>query len=290
MPPGFPEERNYLPISLGFSFFFVWVFAGLGSPAGMVRVMACKNTATIRRSIFLLSAYNMLIYIPLVLICICGRAIVPDLPPTMSDEIIPRLALKTTSQFFGGSVLAGLILTAPFGAVMATVSSYLVVIASGLVRDIYQRFIRPDAGDGEIKTLTYGGMIIVGAIAVGANIRPVEYLQHIVVFSGTSAAASFVVPALMTAYWRRATSAGVIAAMLGGCATMMTLFAVGTATAGKFGPYYLLGMEPIIWGLPVSLLAGIVVSLCTQPPPEEVVSRLFDAQVEETAAIQTAAA
>jgi sodium/pantothenate symporter len=120
-----------------------------------------------------------------------------------------------------------------------------------------------------------------------ANLRPVAYLQAIVVFSSTSAAATFVVPALMMAFWRRATTAGAHAAMLAGSATMLALFAtgwtlswrgfdpmIGPATA--FRPYYLLGLEPIVWGLVVSLAAGVGVSLVSSPPGPELVSRLFD--------------
>ena len=39
--------------------------------SSVVRVMACKDTATLRRSIFLLSWYNLFIYLPLVVICVC---------------------------------------------------------------------------------------------------------------------------------------------------------------------------------------------------------------------------
>src|SRR4029077_913872 len=176
--------------------------------------------------IYLLSGYNLLIYIPLVIICICGRAMIPELPDK-TDEIIPRMALMTTQNLPGGSFLAGLILAAPFGAVMATVSSYLVVIASGLVRDVYQRFINPQAGTHDLRRLSYIAMIGVGAIAVLANIKPVAYLQAIVVFSGTGAAATFCVPALMLAYWRRANVAGMLASMLGGAGTMVTLYGLG---------------------------------------------------------------
>lgn len=286
--PGYAaDDRQFLPLGLAFSFFFVWVYAGLGSPAGMVRIMACKSTATIRRSIFLLSVYNFFIYIPLIVVCICGRALIPDL--SVSDEIIPRMALKTTESLPGGSLLAGLILAAPFGAVMATVSSYLVVIASALVRDLYHRFIHAAATDRELRLLSYTVMILVGAVAFAANIQPVEYLQAIVVFSGTGAAATFVVPALMAAYWRRATAAGALAAMLGGASTMIGLYVTGfvdgwrgfdpmIGQATKFRPYFLLDLDPIVWGLAASLVCGIVVSLLTSPPQESVVSRLFDAQ------------
>jgi SSS family solute:Na+ symporter/sodium/pantothenate symporter len=243
----------------------------MGSPATLVRLMACKDTRTIRRSVFLLSVYNFMIYVPLMLICVAARAVMPGLP--VSDEVIPRMALWTTSDLWGGSLLAGLVLVAPFGAVMATVSSYLVVIASGLVRDVYQGFFRPAAGEGELRWMTYGVMVFVGLIAVAANLRPVAYLQAIVVFSGSSGAATFVVPALMASFWRRATAAGAIAAMLAGAAASLGLLIAGSlqpdpllGPATRFRSYYLLGLEPIVWGLLASLIAGVVVSLLTQPP------------------------
>lgn len=282
--PGYsPDGRAFLPISLGFSFFFVWVFSGIGSPSSMVRLMACKNSAVLRRSIVLLGVYNIIIYIALIVICIAARAIMPSL--ASSDEVIPRMALWTTREWFGGSFIAGLILAAPFGAVMATVSAYLVVIASGLVRDVYQRFVNRAANEMEIKRLTYLAMIVCGGIAVAANIRPVQYLQAIVVFTGAGQAATFVTPVLMIAFWRRATAAGVIASMLVGAGTILVLFIfgwigpdpmIGERTA--FRPYFLLDLHPIVWGLVTSFLAGIGVSLATKPPREELVSRLFDAQ------------
>lgn len=280
------EGRDFMPLGLAVSFFFAWVFSGFGSPAGMVRVMATNSTATIRHSIFLLSGYNAFIYIPLIMICICGRALIPDLPPGKTDEIIPRLAILTTAGLPCGSFLAGLILAAPFGAVMATVSSYLVVIASGLVRDVYQQFIAPDANERELRRISTVVMIGVGLIAIAANIRPVAYLQAIVVFSGTGAASTFCVPALMIAYWRRATVPGILASMFTGAVTLVTLYVVGflgvmgdqmIGQVTKFRPYYLGQLDPLLWGLCASLLAGVVVSLITAPPDAARVSRLFDA-------------
>jgi SSS family solute:Na+ symporter/sodium/pantothenate symporter len=210
----------------------------------------------------------------------------PDLKA--SDEVIPRMALWTTQDLPGGSLVAGLVLAAPFGAVMATVSSYLVVIASGLVRDIYQRFLRPDASPGEVKSLTYATMILVGLVAVAANLRPVTFLQAIVVFCGSSGAATFVVPAIMAAFWRRATAAGVLAAMLSGAGTALALLLIGSQAADpmigpatSFRSYYLLGMEPVVWGLLVSLIAGVSVSLATRPPSAKLVSRMFDPEAPQ---------
>ncbi|MCI0361569.1 MAG: sodium:solute symporter [Planctomycetaceae bacterium] len=275
----------YLPLAMAFSFFCFWPFAGTASPASVVRIMACKDTGVLRRSIFLLAVYNMGIYLPLIAICICAKALMPNLGGK-SDEVIPRMALALTSEFplGSGGWVSGIILAAPFGAIMATVSSYLLVIASGLVRDVYQRFIHPHATDHEMRRLTYVVMAAIGIIAAAMNIFPVKHLQMLVVFSSGCAASSFLIPTVMMCYWRRATATGTIAAMLAGAAASLTLNLIGlfqafakTGQFANFTPYYLLQFEPIVWGLLVSLVVGIGVSLITRPPDEATVSKLFDA-------------
>lgn len=293
--PGYDPEaqgRLFLPLSLAISFFVLWVYSGLSSPAGMVRIMACDSTQTLRRSIYLLSIYNCFIYIPLIIICVCGRTLFPELGK-QSDEIIPRMALETTKDLPFGSFWAGLILAAPFGAIMATVSSYLVVISSGLVRDIYQRFINPHASEARLRWLSHAAMVVVGIVAVAANIKPVNYLQAMVVFSSTGTACTFLIPALMAAFWRRASVWGVLAAMTVGASTALGLYFIGffnlagmlslpespnLGQVTNFRPYYLLGCDPIVWGLSTSLIAGIVVSLLTPKPDQQLISKLFDAQ------------
>lgn len=275
-----PDGSPWLPLTMAFSMFCFWPFAGTASPASVVRIMACKDTGVLRRSMFLLATYNMGIYLPLIAVCICARAIMPDLG-AKSDEVIPRMALTLTQELPFGSWMSGLILAAPFGAIMATVSSYLLVIASGLVRDVYQRFINPAASDREMRRLTYAVMILIGGIAVALNIFPVAHLQMLVTFSSGCAASAFLVPTIMMCYWRRATEAGTISAMLAGALTALSLNLYGLYIAFVkeigFAPYNLLGLEPIIWGLGVSLITGIAVSLATKPPDEEHISKLFDA-------------
>jgi SSS family solute:Na+ symporter/sodium/pantothenate symporter len=282
--PGYsPDGRAFLPPSLGLSMFFVWTFGGLGAPATLVRLMAVKDTATIRRSVFLLAVYNFMIYLPLLVIAVAARAAMPDLGKA-ADEAIPRMAILTTQGIWGGSLLAGLILIAPFGAVMATVSAYLVLIASGVVRDVYQRFLRPEATVGELRLLTFAVMLVVGVIAVVANLRPIQYLQAIVIFCGSSGASTFVVPAVMACYWRRGTAAGAFSAMLAGFSTCFALLMIGCLLPDpmmgpggtNFRSYYLLGLEPVVWGLLASSTMGVSISLITQPPDPKIVAQAFD--------------
>ncbi|MDZ4783116.1 MAG: sodium:solute symporter [Planctomycetia bacterium] len=274
------QAREFLPVSLAVSMFVIWIFGGVATPAGLVRLMASKDTATLRRSVLVLSLYNCCIYIPLIVICIAARGIMPDLDK--SDEVIPRMALMMTQDFAGGSLVAGLILAAPFGAIMATVSTFLIVISSGIVHDIYQQVFHPHADEKHLKRLTRIVMIVVGMIAVLANIKPIDYLQALIVFCTSGAAATFLAPALLAAYWRRANAAGAIAAMVTGASVVLVLFLVGQFTPDpNFGPtsmrpYYLFGLDPVVWGIPGSLLAGVAVSLFTPPPSPELVARMFD--------------
>jgi sodium/pantothenate symporter len=280
--PGLKGGSPFLPLTLAISFFFFWPFAGTASPAGVVRIMACKDTRVLRQSIFLLAVYNMGIYLPLIAICICAKALMPHLDKP--DEVIPRMALILTDGLPLGSWMSGLILAAPFGAIMATVSSYLLVIASGLVRDVYQRFGNPQATDYEIRRLTYLVMIGVGAVAVGFSIFPVKHLQMLVVMSSGCAASSFLIPTVLLCYWRRATAAGSIGAMLAGGGASLALNLIGlwrayveTRQFANFQPLYLAGLDPLLWGLLASAIVGIAVSLATDPPEERLISKLFDA-------------
>ncbi len=284
--PGYSSGEgasDFLPLSLAISFFIVWVWGGVGTPAGLVRLMASQDTSVIRKSIYLLSLYNMGIYLPLIVICICGRALIPDLEKT--DEIIPRLALMTTSKWPAGSFVAGLILAAPFGAVMATVSSYLVVLSSAVVRDIYQRFCNPAADRNRLRVAAWCTMIFAGFLSVVINWNPVQFLQAFIMFSTSGAAATFLVPAVMACYWRRANSSGVLTSMLSGALTVLVLYTIGIAdllpqtpigAQTSFRPYFLLGYDPLIWGLMTSIVSGVIVTLLTEPPDEELVSRMFD--------------
>lgn len=273
--------RDFLPLGLACSFFVVWIWGGVSSPASVLRVMASKDTATLRRSIVVLSIYNLFIYLPLIAICICARSLMPDL--TEPDTVVPRMAINMTADLPGGAFLSGLILAAPFGAVMATVSCYLVVLSSGLVRDVYQRFINPEATDYEIRRMTYYAMTAIGAVALLANIYPPRFLQALVVFCTSGQTGALFAPIVMACYWRRATKQGVLAAMGSGALVVLVLYGIGFSGHAQeigpttaFRPYFLFGLEPIVWAIAVSGITGIVVSLKTPKPSEELVARMFD--------------
>src|SRR4051812_30224456 len=280
-------ERAFHPIGLAVSFFFMWAITGMGQPSTLVRLMAFRDSRTLRYSIIYLTIYNMIIYIPLIFIFVAARSILPGL--ASSDDVMPSLVIKLANPY-----VAGLILAAPYGAVLSTVSGWLLIVSSGLIHDIYQRFLRPTASDRELAWASYSATMAVGLIAAAIATQPVPYLQLIIVFSGTGMASAFLMPAMLGAFWRRASAGGAIAAMLTGTTVALFLYVLGTfgpdrlhlgwlfppnapiGAKSSFRPYYLLGLDPCIWGLSSSLAAGLVGSLATRPPRAELVARLFD--------------
>jgi len=271
--------RAFHPLSLAISFFVMWAISAMGQPSTLVRLMAFRDSRTLRWSIIYLTLYNLVIYVPLIFIFICARQILPNLART--DEVTPRLVITLANPY-----VAGLILAAPFGAVMSTVSGWLLIISSGLVRDIYQRFLNPQASEKEIERASYMGTVLVGVVVCILALNPPEYLQLIVVFSSSGMAASFLAPAAYGAFWRRANGLGMIAAMITGAGVTLALYAIGMVWAasgydsgigagGTLAPVYLLGFDPCVWGISSSFVAGAIVSLLTPAPRGELVDRMF---------------
>ncbi len=291
--PGFAfgpgAGRDFHPFGLAVSFFVMWAITGMGQPATLVRLMAFRDSRTLRYSILYQTLYNAIIYIPLILIFVASRSILPGL--AKPDEVMPKLVVALANPW-----VAGLILAAPYGAVMSTVSGFLLIVSSGLVRDLYQRFLRPNASEREVIRASYATTVLIGVVVTSLALNPPDYLQMIVVFASAGMASAFLVPALLAAFWRRATASGAIAAMLCGSGTTVGLYALGIVGPSRLGlggwlgpnpnigapsslrPYYLLQLDPCVWGLGISIVAGIGISLMTRVGNEKRVASLFDAR------------
>ena len=85
-------------------------------------------------------------------------------------------------------------------------------------------------------------------------------------FSGFTGLVPIVLAAL---YWRRATAAGCVAAVLAVVVSWTALF-LTTGEGGLVG-----GVMPVTWIVLASGCALVGVSLATRPPPDEVLIRFF---------------
>jgi len=241
-------------------------------------MMACRDTPTLRTSLFLIGVYYALIYFPLVVTFICARALYEPSMVGQSDRIMPVMALAVTERF---PVVGGLILAAPYSAAMSAVAGFLLLMSSSIVRDLLQRNFLPHVSLRTVKIISYTTTAVVGVLVTCAALRPIRYLQYYIVFSGTGMACTFLAPTVLALYWRRATRLGALAALISGFLTVVGLYALGYALAfqqvapADLKPYYLGGIDPLVYGLGVSFACGIIVSCLTTPPPDAYVARFF---------------
>jgi len=273
--PG-PHQKNsggFLSIGLALSFFVIWNFSGAGQPSYMVRQMSFRDTRILRRSIMMVSVFFGMIYFPLVVIFTSARVLLPGME-IHPDRIMPEMAAHLTTTA-GVPWLAGLLFAAPFAAVMSSVDSFLLLVSSGVVRDIYQQSINPKASDQTLKRLSYTTTVVVGVLAVLAMLNPPQFLQTLIVFASTGLGAVFLAPVAFGLFWKRMTAAGAIAGMFTGAFAILVLYAIGYFVANEFGPYNLLGLDPFIWGLLWSTVAVVGVSLVSEEPDGQLIERYF---------------
>jgi sodium/pantothenate symporter len=272
--PSPTDHGGFLPLSLAVSFFFMWAISGAGQPSSMVRLMAFNSSQTLRRSIFTVALYYSMIYFPLVIIFCCARVVMPGMDAE-SDRIMPAMAVLLTENI-GLGWLAGLLVAAPFAAVMSTVDSFLLMISSALVRDIYQRNINPEAEERTLKYMSYLCTLVVGTAAMLGAVNPPQFLQDIIVYTGSGLAACFLAPMVFALYWPRANVQGCMAGMLAGFGAHLSLYVGGMFVNGSFyKPYLLYNFNPIIVGLFVSFTTVFFVTQMTPPPPAELVRKYF---------------
>tara|TARA_R110002072_G_scaffold238769_2_gene396325 strand:- start:230483 stop:232666 length:2184 start_codon:yes stop_codon:yes gene_type:complete len=277
--PSATDSVGFLSLSVAISFFFMWAISGSGQPSNMVRLMAFKDAMTLRRAIFTVALYYTCIYVPLVFIFCCARVLVPGMEAE-PDRIMPEIAVYLTSGI-GAAWLGGLLIAAPFAAVMSTVDSFLLMISSAMVRDIYQRNISPDASEGTIKKLSYLCTLVVGTGAMIVAVNPPNFLQDIIVYVGSGLAACFLAPVVFLLYWPRSNVQGSTIGMLAGFSAHFAMYVMGAFFNDSFfRPYRLLDFDPIIIGLVVSFTVTYFATLATPAPPQELVRKYFYRRVE----------
>ncbi|MCO8124034.1 hypothetical protein NHH03_19980 [Stieleria sp. TO1_6] len=258
--PSATSEIGFLAIGTAFSFFIFWPFTATGQPANMIRLMAFKESRTLRYSIVTVAVYYAVIFFALIVIFCCARVLMPgmEIDP---DRTMPDLATTVTANA-GVPWLAGLLVAAPFAAVMSSVDSFLLLVSSSMVRDIYQKHLNHNAPERTLKRLSYTVTVVIGILAVLMVINPPTYLQDLIVFASGGLGACFLVPMLLALYWPSATGGGMIAGMLGGTLMHLALTIWGYLEIGQLRAYEFMGLNPILWDLAASALAAILVSRC----------------------------
>lgn len=256
-----PGPDGFLSIPAAISFFCVWALAGPAQPSTITRFLACRDTRALKRACFLIGIYIMLLYPCVIGIGIMGRVIVPELEA--ADHAMPATILAVVPP-----ALAGFVLAAPLAAIMSTISSFLLVTSSALVRDLYERNLTEPMSEKRARNLSQLATFVVAGAALLFALRPPDFLQYIVVFAGTGLAATFFFPTILGIYWPRMNKAGCMAGILGGFGSFLLQY----VTLGRisFG-----GFDPFVWSMIISCLSTVGASWATAPGPESLRQRYF---------------
>ncbi len=138
----------------------ILIFFGISVyPQAIQRIYSAKNEHTLRRSLSLMVVMPLLTTLPLIIIAIIGSAHFPDLDKTSSEQIILLMLSKLTA-IEGMSIVITIFVAAAIAAIMSTVDSAMLAIASLFTQDIYHKK-NPNASQ---KKLTYVGKVFSWAI------------------------------------------------------------------------------------------------------------------------------
>ena len=253
-----PGPKSWLAPGMLISFWFLWVWISVANPATVMRFLTFKDTASLHKALIVGTIVATLFYIPMFYMGAGIRTIFPGIHP---DQAIPNTYVTALP-----GIIAGLALAAPFAAVMSTVDSLLLVMASALVRDVYQNYLKKDATEKSLQGLSYGCTLGIGILVLIMTYYPPELIAKWIIYFGGGVTAAFLVPVLSALYWKRATTPGAICAIFGGFILFVFLDNVWK------NPLHIMSY---VWGVLCSLILMVVVSYLTKPQSKETLELYF---------------
>ena len=234
------------------------------------RFFSARDAGSARRSAGWMFVGVILLECAIIAAAILGAALVAQgaLPTPVEDDegyIIVRLAFHVLPDFLGAVLVATVV-----AIVVSTADSYLLAPSTAVVRDVYQRMIRPAAGDREVVWIGRGVVVLLGLVALGLAFASQGFFD-IALFAYTIYGAG-ITPALLAAFfWPRATTTGAVSSMLTGVGTAIVwkyLVADGGLNLGA-KDHWLAGVDAVLPAVLVSVVVLVTVSLATPPPDAE---------------------
>ncbi len=250
------------PISLGFGAWLGFVGIGLGSPGNphiLVRYMSIRDPDQLKWAAWVGTTWNVVMGAGAVLVGMAGRVYFPEVGLLLAEDtenLYPMLA-----QSHLHPILFGIVVASIFAAIMSTADSQLLVAASALVRDCYQKVLAKEREIPGRRLVVYSrvtvALLVVASLVLGWLAE--ELVFWLVLFAWAGLGAALGPTSILALYWKRLTRAGVFAGLLTG--TVVTFLWNGIPTLDGL-------LYELLPAFPVAFLATVVVSLRTQPPPD----------------------
>ena len=165
-------------------------------------------------------------------------------------------------------VISGLVAAGGMAAAMSTADGLLLAIANALSHDLYYKIIDPKAETKTRLIVARVLLIVIGAAGAFVASFKLTSILGAVAWAFDFACSGLFFPLVLGVWWKRANRQGAIAGMLAGLiAGTWYLYMVRW---GGMDPW--IGIDHLrfgIIGMPVSLVAMVVVSLMTAEPDKE---------------------
>lgn len=240
------------------------------------RVWAAKDEKSARNGMILGSFLIFLIFgIACTIIAIGLNHLYPEIPASFADIGMGAMAMAEPALLVFivenlsplGLGLAGVGLAA---AAMSSADTFATSGGSCLSRDIYQRYIKPDATMKEMLAINRISVLIIvaGATFFSFYIQGIIDAIHIATFI---ASASYFFPLMGGLFWKRATKEGALAGLVVGAVVQIGFTIIDVTNTPPFAPAYLDGIHPllsnhgVIVGMLLSGIAFFGVSFATKP-------------------------
>jgi len=256
------------PVALSAGVMIGFVCIGLGSPGNphiIVRYMSISDPDQLRVSAIVGTVWNVVMAWGALFTGLAGRAYFPDLnmlPAADTEQLYPLLASQQLPPVFFGLVVASI-----FAAIISTADSQLLVAASSVVRDLYEKILKRDESVPQRTLVLYSRAVVILLVitALVFGVLAEDLVFWLVLFAWAGLGAAIGPTSILALFWRRTTRAGVIAGLVTG--TAVTIF-------WKRTPELTALIYELVPAFGAALLVTVVVSLATQPP--EGVDEMFE--------------
>ncbi len=240
-------SQNLTIAAPGYDVLLAWLLAVL--PATMVkqtyhlRIFGARTEQVAARGLYNLALASCLIGVWAALM---GMSIY-TINPSLED---PEHATVWVIRNLLPPWLMVIVLAAMVAAIAAAADSALHSFSSSFTRDIYQMLLHPEASDQQLRRVSQLSVIGIGLVGIAIAIAIPQVLEALLLGYSLTAAGLFV-PLILGRFWKRATHAGAIAAILAGVSCTILFHVVDGLT-----DY----MPAVAAGLLASLAALVVVS------------------------------
>ncbi|MEM0953275.1 MAG: sodium:solute symporter family protein [Pseudomonadota bacterium] len=227
-------------------------------PQIFMKAFTARDERIIRRTVVWFPTFQLFL-VPVFLIGFAGVLFVDNLE--QPDFILPYLILNVDLPV----IVVGLFCAGALSASMSTGDALLHAAASVAVEDGIRPFARM-SGDMQ-RRLIRVLIVVVGAVAYFFAIYEKTSLV-LLLLSSYGMIAQLAPPVVAALFWRRATTPGVVAGLLSGCATALILFALP-----ELKP---LAMHEGLFGILVHVPVLVLVSLLTPQQDAESIDAYLD--------------